>query len=127
MSHNTGTASLCVRTALGVIKNAKLLCLRCLNREFWMIHKKVSSSLHSECLQSLLNRQCHKLAFAHFYVRHRLVKMDDGHVERAKMNGPQPPIAFLCFSILQLCSCSMPPPVMWQEYHSGDREEPNSM
>lgn len=26
--------------------------------------------------------------------------MDDGHVERVKMNGPQPPIAFLCFSIL---------------------------
>lgn len=39
--------------------------------------------------------------------------------------SPSPPHAFFCFNIL--CSCSLPPPVMWQEYQCGDRLEPSTL
>lgn len=59
-----------------------------------------------------------------------LVKMDEDCVERSEREGQSLPqtAPLMRSSALAFCAASsgsLLPPVMWREYHSGDREEPS--
>lgn len=68
-----------------------------------------------------------KLPFTCHYVRGRLVKMDDDWVLCWKRTVPFPLMLSFALTFCAVCSCSMPSPVMCQEYHSGDRLEPRTL